>query len=96
MRFDAVRDVHGFRNGSRGGPVMRTAHVTLPEIALVGGTRVLLGFGLGLLASGGWSDERRRSVGWALALVGLVTTIPLAAEILGHLDRSVEEMAYVG
>jgi hypothetical protein len=57
--------------------------VTLPELVLVAGTRVVLGTGLGLLLAGCLSDDQRRAAGWTLFAVGALSTIPLALEILG-------------
>jgi hypothetical protein len=62
---------------------MRETQITLPELALVAGTRVALGAGLGLLLADCCSREQRRAVGWTLFLIGAVTTIPLAFEVLG-------------
>jgi hypothetical protein len=62
---------------------MRETQVTLPELALIGGTRVALGAGLGLLLADRLPADQRRAVGWTLLLVGVVTTIPLAFEVLG-------------
>jgi EamA domain-containing membrane protein RarD len=50
---------------------------------LLGGTRVALGVGLGLLLSDRLSRVQRRAVGLTLFLVGAVTTIPLALNVLG-------------
>jgi len=58
-----------------------TRTVTIPELALVAGTRGMLGAGIGLLAADKLPDRERRAVGLTLLLVGLVTTIPLALEI---------------
>lgn len=63
---------------------MRELHLPLPELALIAGTRGALGFGLGLLLADRMSDEQRKAVGWSLLLVGILTTIPLAADVLGH------------
>ena len=57
--------------------------LTIPEIMLIGGTRVALGAGLALLLSGRLNPEQRRAVGWTLFLVGAVTTVPLALNVLG-------------
>jgi len=62
---------------------MTTKTVTLPELALIAGTRMALGAGIGLLLADRVSDEQRRGVGWTLALLGGLTTIPLAFEVLG-------------
>ena len=61
---------------------MKKAELTLPEIALIAGTRGMLGAGAALLFGGKMSDERRRVVGWTLFLVGVVTTIPLGLSVL--------------
>jgi hypothetical protein len=61
--------------------------ISLPELALVAGTRALLGFGAGLLLAERWSDDQRRAIGWSLFLVGAVTTIPLALEVFSHRTR---------
>ena len=62
---------------------MRERPLTIPEIALIGGTRVCLGAGLALLLGDRLSPEQRRAVGWTLFLVGAVTTIPLALTVFG-------------
>ena len=62
---------------------MRERPLTIPEIMLIGGTRVALGAGLALLLSDRLSREQRRAVGLTLFLVGALTTIPLAANVLG-------------
>jgi hypothetical protein len=51
---------------------------------LIGGTRAALGAGLGLLLADRLTQEQRRAIGWTLFLVGVVTTIPLAFEVVGH------------
>jgi hypothetical protein len=62
---------------------MKEHTISLPELALIGGTRGILGMGLGLLLADRLNDEQRRAVGWALFLVGALSTIPLAIEVLG-------------
>lgn len=56
---------------------MRTAHLTIPELALIAGTRAVLGGGIGLLLGDRLTGKRRKTVGWALFLAGAITTIPL-------------------
>lgn len=62
---------------------MKKAELTLPVIALIGGTRGLLGAGVALLLADRLSRGQRKAVGWTLFLVGAISTIPLAADILG-------------
>ena len=67
---------------------MKETRVTLPELALVAGTRAALGAGLGLLLADRLPKEQRRAVGWTLLLVGVVSTVPLAFEVLGKFRRA--------
>ena len=69
---------------------MKKADLTIPEIALIGGTRGLLGAGIALLLSDFLSSGQRRAVGWTLFFVGAISTIPLAANVLGK-RHDVEE-----
>jgi hypothetical protein len=49
---------------------------------MIAGTRVALGAGAGLLLADRFSHEQRRAVGWTRLGVGVVSTVPLAAEVL--------------
>jgi hypothetical protein len=69
---------------------MREHRVTLPELALIAGTRGMLGAGIGLLLADRLDEGRRKAVGWTLLLVGALSTIPLALEVLGT-NRSVDQ-----
>ena len=71
---------------------MEARKLTLADIILIAGTRVALGAGLGLLLSSRLSDEQRKAAGLALALVGGLTTIPLAIGILGRTKPKTEEI----
>jgi hypothetical protein len=68
--------------------MMKETRISVPELALVAGTRVALGAGIGLLVADCLSPDQRRGAGWALLLVGALTTIPLAFEVLGKERRS--------
>jgi hypothetical protein len=63
---------------------MRTAHLPVPELGLIVGTRAALGFGLGLLLADRMTDEHRKTLGWTLVTVGVLSTFPLAADVLGR------------
>ena len=60
---------------------MKKSNLTLPEIALIGGTRGILGAGIALLLSDFMDRGQRRAVGWSLFLVGAISTIPLAVDV---------------
>ena len=56
--------------------------LTLPEIFLIAGTRMAFGAGIGLLVSGRLNRDQRKAAGIALAVVGGLTTIPLALAVI--------------
>ncbi|HEY0545487.1 MAG TPA: hypothetical protein VGC91_08940 [Pyrinomonadaceae bacterium] len=61
---------------------MKKTELTLPELALIGGTRGLLGAGLALLLAGKLKEQQRKAIGWTLFLIGAISTIPLAIDVL--------------
>jgi hypothetical protein len=61
--------------------VMKKIETTIRDIALIAGTRVMLGAGLGLLLADKFPKDQRKALGWALTFVGAVTTIPLAVNL---------------
>lgn len=63
--------------------MMRTTTVTLPELALVAATRGMAGAGAGLLVAERIGAEKRRTLGWTLFLIGVLSTIPLAMQVFG-------------
>lgn len=56
---------------------MRTATLPLPELGLIAGTRAMLGAGVALLVADKLGHDQRRAIGWTLAAVGALTTIPI-------------------
>jgi hypothetical protein len=70
---------------------MRETRITLPELALIAGTRAAIGGGVGLLSADRLSDEQRKAIGWTLLLVGAFVSIPIAFEILGRQHLSSDE-----
>ncbi|HEY9230981.1 MAG TPA: hypothetical protein VIS78_02515 [Blastocatellia bacterium] len=65
---------------------MKERRLTLPEIGLIGGTRAALGAGIALLLSDKLNDDQRKAVGWTLFLVGAISTLPLAINVLGRAE----------
>ena len=56
--------------------------LTIAEIILIAGTRVALGAGIGLLLSTKLNNDQRKAAGVALAVVGGLTTFPLALGVM--------------
>lgn len=63
---------------------MIKTELTLRQLALVVGTRGMLGAGIGLLLAQKLGDDKRQGIGWTLAAVGVLSTIPLAMMVLRH------------
>jgi len=63
---------------------MKNVELRLPELGLIGATRGMLGAGVGLLLAGHLSDQRRTVVGRILVAIGVLSTIPLAIDVLSR------------
>jgi hypothetical protein len=61
---------------------MKERGLTISEIILLGGTRVALGVGVGLLIGRQLNDDQRKAAGTALTVVGALTTIPILINII--------------
>ena len=61
---------------------MKKSELTLPEIALIAGTRGMLKAGAGLLLADRLNNNQRKAIGWTLFIVGAISTIPLVIEVL--------------
>ena len=72
---------------------MRERHITLLELALIGATRGMIGFGAGLLAARHIERRPRTIVACSLLTIGLVSTIPLAVRVFRRGDRRVPARA---
>ncbi len=60
---------------------MKKAALTIPEIILIAGTRVMAGLGAGLLIADRLREGERKKIGWTLFLVGAISTVPLALDV---------------
>jgi len=62
---------------------MKERMLTIPEIMLIAGTRIALGVGIGLLLADKLPEDHRRGAGWALLVLGVLSTPPLVMNVLG-------------
>jgi len=60
---------------------MKKSALTLPEIMLIAGTRVIGGVGIGLLLADVIREDKRKKIGWRLFLVSAISTIPLVLDV---------------
>jgi hypothetical protein len=74
---------------------MRERLLTIPEIALIAGTRMALGAGLGLLLTDKLNENTRKGAGWALLIIGALTTVPLVIDVVtkGQLPERARQAA---
>ena len=66
---------------------MIATELLLPELALLAGTRGMLGAGVGLLLADKLSEDKRKGIGWTLMAIGALTTIPLAMIVFSRRKR---------
>ena len=66
---------------------MIATELRLPELALLAGTRGMLGAGVGLLVADKLSEDKRQAIGWTLVAIGVLTTIPLAMMVFSRRRR---------
>jgi len=65
---------------------MRNMQFNMPQLVLLGATRGMIGFGVGLLIAERLKRGRRKSIGWTLLGIGAASTIPLAITIFRKRD----------
>jgi hypothetical protein len=64
---------------------MKTVNLPLHELAILAATRGLAGAGIGLLAAQKLNDSQRRTAGWILLAIGVITTVPLGISVIKRL-----------
>ena len=74
---------------------MNETRLSIADIILIAGTRVVLGAGIGLLLSTRLNNDQRKAAGLALAVVGGLTTIPLALGVMGKQRAGMAELREV-
>jgi len=60
---------------------MKKAGLTIPEIGMIAGTRLIGGVGIALLFADKMTEKNRKKLGWAMFLIGAISTIPLAIDV---------------
>jgi len=60
---------------------MKKAGLTIPEIGMIAGTRLICGVGIALLFADKMTEKNRKKLGWAMFLIGAISTIPLAIDV---------------
>jgi len=70
--------------------------ISVPEIGLVAVTRGMLGAGLALLLADKLPREARTTIGWTLFLVGAISTVPLARDVLDKMNSPIEDPVIPG
>ncbi len=63
---------------------MRTLDLSLPELAFIAATRGMAGVGIGLLLADHVRPEARKPVALTLLAIGALTTLPIAATVIGR------------
>jgi hypothetical protein len=89
----ASKHVSAAMCGERGFKMIETK-LTIADIILIAGTRVVLGAGIGLLISTRLNNDQRKAAGLALTLVGGLTTIPLALGVIGRQRSGLAELRH--
>jgi hypothetical protein len=69
---------------------MQRKSLSIPEIAIIGATRAMLGAGVALLLSDYLGKDQRRAAGWTLLGVGVLTTIPIASQLFASRETPIE------
>ncbi len=62
---------------------MKKVELTLPDLALIVGTRAMLSAGITMLLADRLPKDQRKAIGWVLTFIGAASTIPLAANLFG-------------
>ena len=66
---------------------MRDVNVSVPEMIFVALTRGMAGAGIGLLVADYVRPVARKPMGWTLVAIGALTTLPIAATLIGRARR---------
>ena len=65
---------------------MKRVTLKMPTFGFIVATRAALAFGAGLLVSEKIPEQRRRALGLTLVAIGVASTVPAVASIVGHVS----------
>ena len=71
---------------------MKPVTLSIPELAFVAATRGIGGAGIALLLADALSASQRKRLGLALLAVGILTTVPIAREVLVRRQRAIDDI----
>jgi hypothetical protein len=63
---------------------MKRTYLSIPELAVIAGTRAALGAGAALIFGDRLARKEKKAVGWTLFLVGVATTVPILAMVISR------------
>lgn len=63
---------------------MKKTYLSMPELALIAGTRAALGAGAALILGDRLARAQKKVIGWTLFMVGVVTTVPILAIVVSR------------
>ena len=85
MRYEILRWVYIIS--------MKTTTLTIPELVLIAATRGILGAGVALLISNRLTESQCRTAGIIMTAIGILSTIPLAIEVIGKSNQDQDHPA---
>ncbi|HVT29508.1 MAG TPA: hypothetical protein VHE81_15940 [Lacipirellulaceae bacterium] len=74
---------------------MYRTSLSIPEIAIIAGTRAALGAGVALLLADRLNQDQRRAVGWTLTGVGAISTLPIVVQLLSDRHEAQREASEI-
>lgn len=67
---------------------MKERGFTMPELGIIASTRGMLGAGVALLTGDRLKPRTRRRIGWALLLIGAISSVPILVHVLSKTELS--------
>lgn len=71
---------------------MKQATLSVPELGALVATRGMLAAGAALLIAERIPEPRRKKIGWPLLAIGVISTVPLAIDLVKKLRQPVKDI----